>query len=81
MHLTPSQIRTSCRAHCTFGGGNDKTAHDELLGAMCSRLSLLPDVREGVVAEARARLRVTGPPSAELLADMLVEELNLVDVR
>ena len=72
MHLSPEQIRTACRAH----GACDDASLDDLLGAMCRRLALVPDVRAGVVADARARLLVTGPPSAEVLADMLVGELH-----
>lgn len=75
VHLTTKQIRTSCRAHAVSAEGGEG-ASDALLGAMCRRLSSLPDVRWAKVAEVRSRLLVAGPPSAEVLADMLVDELR-----
>lgn len=80
MQLTPNQIRSSCRAHVVATQAADGSI-DALLEAMCRRLALLPDVRWAKVEGARARLLATGPPSAEVLADMLVDELRLATPR
>jgi hypothetical protein len=45
---------------------------DAVLEAMCIELALTPAVRWPMVAEARARLERSGPPSDEVLAGMLV---------
>ena len=76
MHLTPEQIRTACRSHLVAAGIDGRGASDDLLAAMCRRLSLVPDVRWSKVEEARDRLRTFGAPSAEALAEVLLAELR-----
>ncbi len=75
VQLTPHQIRASVRVHavpaCASGASGD-----ELLDAICRRFALEPDVRWSMVEEARDRLRASGPPTAQVLADMLVAEFH-----
>lgn len=73
VQLTPQQIRSSHRGLVEWPSG---PAGEELAGAVCRRLALLPDVRWGMVEEVRARLLVAGPPSSQVLADALVDELR-----
>ncbi len=76
MHLTPKQIRTACRAHLVAAGLDGEGASDDLLAEMCRRLSLVPDVRWSKVEDARSRLLAIGAPTAEILAEMLLDELR-----
>lgn len=76
MHLTPEQIRTTCRARFVAAGSDGGGASDDLLTEMCRRLSLVPDVRWSKVEEVRCRLRAAGPPTAEVLVEMLLAELR-----
>lgn len=72
MELTAGQIR-----HCRRGlvEWPEGTAGEDLAAAVCDLLSSLPDVRADVVATARERLSTLGPPTAAVLADMLIGEL------
>ncbi len=79
--LTPKQTRTSCRVHVVPAEGVGGRTGEELLRAVCRHLSLLPDIRWTMVEAARERLVATGPPSAEALADMLVDVLRRAPAR
>lgn len=81
MQLTPKQIRTSCRTHVLLAEGVRGGAGDDLLGAVCQRLASLPEIRWTAVHAARERLRTDGPPSAQVLADMLMYVLRLTCLR
>ena len=70
------QVRTSCRAHVVLAEDVCAGADDELLSALCLRLSLEPDIRWAKVDAARDSLLATGPPSAWALADMLLDVLR-----
>ncbi len=74
MELTPQQIRSCHRGLAEWPVGQ---AGDDLAGAVCRRLALAPDVRWGMVEEVRARLHLSGLPSAQLLADALLDEILL----
>lgn len=81
MPLTPKQTMTSCRVHAVPAEGVVGCAGDELLRAVSRYLSLLPDIRWTMVEAARERLVAAGPPSAEALADMLVEVVRRTSAR
>lgn len=66
--LPPPPPRPGCRRPRTPGELG-------LLVAVHQRLADTPAVRADVVSLARARLCVQGPPSAERLADLLVDHL------
>lgn len=81
MQLTPQQLRTSCRIHVLLVEGACGGAGDDLLRALCQRLASVPDIRWSIVDAARERLLAIGPPSAEVLADMLIHALRRAGVR
>ncbi|MEX2660098.1 MAG: hypothetical protein WD232_10410 [Acidimicrobiales bacterium] len=78
MELTAQHIRSSHRGLAEWPGGPEG---DELAGAVCRRLALLPDVRWELVEEVRARLLVTGPPSPQDLAEVLLGHLRFAGRR
>ncbi len=71
VQLTRHQLRTALRGHASSPSVAGDLA-DPLLDAMCLRFALVPEVRWPMVDEVKARLRATGPPSADALAGMLV---------
>ena len=81
MQLTPKQIRSSCRIHLLLAEGVGGGACDDLLGALCQRLASVPDIRWTTVHAAKERLLTDGPPSAEVLADMLLHVLRRTCLR
>lgn len=78
VELTAQHIRSSHRGLTEWPGGPEG---DELAGAVCRRLALLPDVRWELVEEVRARLSVTGPPSPQVLADALLGHIQFAGRR
>lgn len=72
VELTAGQIRRCRRGLVEWPEG---PAGDDLAAAVSDVLSGLPDVRADVVATARERLSALGPPTAAVLADMLIGEL------